>query len=638
VRLLNRIAILESQMATEDTVDSTFRPDPVTVIAGRGTFGLLVFPLEVEDLVEPAHVSFGGNELRAQESRNDLLGDGLPGDAGGQSEDIDVVVLHRLVCGVGVVGLGTADPVQFVRCDCGPCPGAADDYAAIGPSAQHGASHRGGEIGIVDRLGGVGSQIHHGMACRGDLLAQSLLQFISGMVGADRNSHLFFLVACGSARLVRRHRASAGAPCGNPAGNYHPDMDSIRVVGGRSLSGEVSVHGAKNAVLKHMVAMLLAPGKYRLDNVPGILDVDIMGEVLDHVGARCTRSSSVIEVDVPEALNPEAPLDLVRRMRASILILGALLTRVGSARVALPGGDDFGSRPIGMHLDGLAQMGAEFELRHGVLEASAPNGLTGAEIYLDFPSVGATENLLFAAVLADGKTTIGNAAREPELADLAMMLNAMGGKVAGAGTSTIEVHGVPALQPADHTAVADRLVAGTYALAAAATGGNVTIKRCDPDFLRMELRKMEAAGCVIERGEDWFRVAGPERPEPQDIATLPYPGFHTDMHPQMVAFLTRAKGTSLVTENVYAARFRYIGELNRMGADVHADGQHVVIRGVPGLSGCEVDGCDIRAAAALVIAGLTAEGETIVRDAEHVDRGYDGFVEVLASLGADIDR
>ncbi len=431
---------------------------------------------------------------------------------------------------------------------------------------------------------------------------------------------------------------AAGLPLITQPRAYPWLMDSIRVVGGNPISGQVTVHGAKNAVLKHMVAMLLAPGRYRLDNVPGILDVDIMGEVLDHVGATCVRRGSVIEVEVPEKLNPEAPLELVRKMRASILILGTLLARMGLARVALPGGDDFGSRPIGMHLEGLEQMGAEFELRHGVLEASAPNGLSGTEIFLEFPSVGATENLLLAAVLAKGRTVIGNAAREPELADLAALLNKMGAEVEGAGTSTIEVTGVPSLHPTDHTVVADRLVAGTYALAAAATGGTLEVKGCNPDFLRMELRKMEAAGCDIVRGEDWFSVVGPQRPLAQDIATLPYPGFHTDMHPQMVAFLTRASGTSLVTENVYAARFRYIGELNRMGADVHADGQHVVIRGVSDLSGCEVDGCDIRAAAALTIAGLSAEGETIVRDAEHIDRGYDAFVDVLRSLGADIDR
>jgi UDP-N-acetylglucosamine 1-carboxyvinyltransferase len=415
-------------------------------------------------------------------------------------------------------------------------------------------------------------------------------------------------------------------------------MSTIHVTGGRALRGEVTTLGAKNAVLKHMVATLLAPGAHRLDNVPGILDVDIMGQVLDHVGADCRRDGTSLLVDVPSDLNPEAPLDLVRKMRASILILGALLARLGEARVALPGGDDFGTRPIDMHLDGLRAMGAEFELSHGVLEARAPKGLQGTEVFLEFPSVGATENLLLAAVLAGGTTIIGNAAREPELTDLATYLSEMGAKIEGAGTSNIEVRGVPHLEPATHRVVPDRLEAGTYAIAGAITGGEVTVRDCVPDHLRMELRKMEAAGCEVELGEDWFTVRGPDRPVPVDFATLPYPGFHTDMHPQMVAFLAAASGTSIITENVYASRFRYIGELNRMGADIHADGQHVVIRGVDTLSGCEVDGCDIRAGAALVLAGLRAEGDTIVTEAHHIDRGYDGFVEKLQSLGAAVAR
>jgi UDP-N-acetylglucosamine 1-carboxyvinyltransferase len=415
-------------------------------------------------------------------------------------------------------------------------------------------------------------------------------------------------------------------------------MNEIRVTGGRPLSGEIAVLGAKNAVLKHMVAALLAPGDHELRNVPGILDVDIMGQVVNHVGATCRRDGTTLLVSVPERPNPEAPLDLVRMMRASILILGALLARTGTARVALPGGDDFGTRPIDMHLDGLRAMGAHFELSHGVLRASAPDGLHGTEVYLEFPSVGATENILLAAVLARGTTMISNAAREPELADLARYLNDMGAKVDGAGTSTVEIHGVSALSPATHRVVPDRLEAGTYALAAAVTGGDVRVVDCVPDHLRMELRKMEAAGCDIEAGADWLRVRGPERAEPVDFATLPYPGFHTDMHPQMVAFLATAGGTSITTENVYASRFRYIGELNRMGADVHADGQHVVIRGVDRLSGCEVDGCDIRAGAAMVLAGLGADGETVVTEAQHIDRGYDGFVAKLASLGAAVGR
>jgi len=272
-------------------------------------------------------------------------------------------------------------------------------------------------------------------------------------------------------------------------------MEHLVITGGRRLEGEAPVYGAKNAALKHMVAALLAPGTHHLSNVPPILDVEIMGDVLRHVGATCQVDGLDLTIDVPERPLPEAPLELVRKMRASILILGALLARCGEARVALPGGDDFGSRPIDFHLDGLREMGAEFILSHGVLTGSAPEGLSGADIYLEFPSVGATENLLLAAVLANGVTTIGNAAREPELADLAGYLNKMGAKIEGAGTSTIIVRGVPELSPTAHRVVPDRLEAGTYALAGAITGGTVRVVDCVPEHLRMELRKMEAAGC-----------------------------------------------------------------------------------------------------------------------------------------------
>lgn len=414
--------------------------------------------------------------------------------------------------------------------------------------------------------------------------------------------------------------------------------DSIVVRGGTPLFGEVPVLGAKNAVLKHMVASLLAPGEHRLENVPDILDVSIMGRVLEHVGAQCDRDGTTLSIAVPHEPNPEAPLDLVRQMRASILVLGALLARTGKARVALPGGDDFGSRPIDYHVRGLEAMGAEFELRHGVLHASAPDGLHGTEVFLEFPSVGATENLMLAAVLASGTTTIGNAAREPELTDLAEYLQKMGAKIDGAGTATIEIHGVPSLEPTTHRTVPDRLEAGTYLTAGAISRGTVTVTDCRPEHLRMELSKLADTGCEVTTTESTVTVRGPDRPTAVDIATLPYPGFHTDMHPQMVAFLSIASGTSLVTENIYAGRFRYLGELNRLGADVHADGQHIVVRGVEDLSGCEIDGCDIRAAAALTLAGLRADGETIVRDASHVDRGYDGFVDKLAALGAAISR
>jgi UDP-N-acetylglucosamine 1-carboxyvinyltransferase len=414
--------------------------------------------------------------------------------------------------------------------------------------------------------------------------------------------------------------------------------DSIVVRGGRPLSGSIGVLGAKNAVLKHMVASLLAPGRHTIENVPGILDVETMGRVLDHVGATCTTQATTLTIDVPVHPNPEAPLELVRQMRASILVLGALLARTGVARVALPGGDDFGSRPIDFHVKGLEAMGATFDLQHGVLHGSAPDGLVGTDVFLEFPSVGATENLLLAAVLATGTTTIGNAAREPELTDLAEYLMKMGAKIEGAGTSTIEIHGVSNLEPATHRTVPDRLEAGTYLVAAAMSRGEVTVTECRPEHLRMELLKLEESGCEITMYEDAVTVRGPDRPKAVDIATLPFPGFHTDMHPQMVAYLAAAEGTSLVTENIYAGRFRYLGELNRMGADIQADGQHVIIRGVEDLSGCEIDGCDIRAAAALTIAGLRADGETIIRDAHHVDRGYQDFVGKLSRLGADIHR
>ena len=396
--------------------------------------------------------------------------------------------------------------------------------------------------------------------------------------------------------------------------------------------------GAKNAVLKHMVAALLAPGVHQFNNVPGILDVDLMGQVLAHIGAECERDGTRLILSVPEAPLPEAPLGLVRQMRASILVLGALLARCGEARVALPGGDDFGARPIDMHLEGLEEMGAQFELSHGVLLGRAPDGLHGTEVYLEFPSVGATENLLLASVLAEGVTVIGNAAREPELADLALYLNMMGAKIEGAGTSTITVHGTRELTPATHKVVPDRIEAGTYAVAGAISSGDVTIRDCVPDHLRMELRKLGASGCEVTAGDDWVRVVGPGRPQAVDFATLPYPGFHTDMHPPMVSLLAVSEGTSVITENVYAARFRYIGELNRMGADIHPDGQHVVIRGVADLSGCEVDGTDIRAGAALVLAGLRAEDTTTVTNAHHIDRGYDSFVPKLEALGARITR
>lgn len=416
-------------------------------------------------------------------------------------------------------------------------------------------------------------------------------------------------------------------------------MDELLIAGGVPLSGTVGVLGAKNAVLKHMVAALLAPGRYLLDNVPAILDVAYMAEVLEFLGARCRLADHRLRIDVPDQLNPEAPIDLVRRFRASIVVLGPLLARSRVARVALPGGDDFGVvRPVDWHLEGLARMGASFQLEHGVLEGRAPRGLRGTEVDLVFPSVGATENILLAAVLARGETIISNAAREPELVDLATFLQRMGARIEGAGTSTIRVEGVESLQPTTHTVRPDRLEAGTYAVAAAITGGDVRVTDCPPADLRMELRKLAEAGCDVETGDDWLAVAGPERPRAIDFATLPFPGFHTDLHPQMVALLSVASGTSVITENLYEARFRYIGELNRMGADITTESQHAVIRGVERLSGCPVTAHDIRAGAAVVLAGLRAEGETVVEQVHHIDRGYEDFVGKLQSLKAEIER
>jgi UDP-N-acetylglucosamine 1-carboxyvinyltransferase len=415
-------------------------------------------------------------------------------------------------------------------------------------------------------------------------------------------------------------------------------MSVMVVEGGARLQGTVGVRGAKNAVLKEMVSALLAPGRHRLTNVPTILDVDLMCQVLDHLGCRVELGSNELWVVVPEELNPEAPIELVRQMRASIVVLGPLLARTGFARVALPGGDDLGARPIDMHLIGLEAMGAEFELIHGELVGRVDGRFKGTEVELPFPSVGATESLLFAGVLAEGETVIVNAAREPEIQDLIAQLAAMGADISGGGTSLVTVAGVDRLSAVEHRVIPDRLEAGTFAMAAAITAGDVTVTGCSPADLRMELKKLEETGAEVERGDGWLRVIGPERPAPVDFATLPFPGFHTDMHPQMVALLTVASGTSVITENLYDSRFRYVGELARMGADITTESQHAIVRGVDRLSGCPVLAPDIRAGAALILAGLRAEGTTSVSDAEHIDRGYEDFAGRLGALGANVSR
>ena len=415
-------------------------------------------------------------------------------------------------------------------------------------------------------------------------------------------------------------------------------MSAIVVEGGARLQGTVGVRGAKNAVLKEMMSALLAPGRHRLTNVPTILDVELMCQVLEHIGCRVEQGDHELWVVVPDEINPEAPIELVRQMRASIVVLGPLLARAGEARVALPGGDDLGARPIDMHLSGLEAMGAYFELVHGELVGRVDGRLKGTEIELPFPSVGATENLLFAGATAEGETVIVNAAREPEIQDLIVQLAAMGADIEGGGTSLVTVTGVEELSPVEHKVIPDRLEAGTFAVGAAITGGDVTVTGCSTADLRMELKKLEEAGCEVERGDGWLRVRGPDRPDPVDFATLPFPGFHTDMHPQMVALLSIASGTSVITENLYDSRFRYVGELARMGADITTESQHAIVRGVETLSGCPVLAPDIRAGAALVLAGLRAEGTTTVGDAEHIDRGYEDFTGRLTALGARIER
>ena len=400
------------------------------------------------------------------------------------------------------------------------------------------------------------------------------------------------------------------------------------------------VTGAKNSVLKLMAAALLAQGRTVLHEVPDILDVAIMAELLRRLGCVVDYDASLatVAIDVPERPEHRADYDLVRRMRASICVLGPLVSRCGEADVALPGGDNIGSRGLDMHVSGLQRMGAQVTSEHGYLIAAAPEGLRGANIWLDFPSVGATETLLMAAVRARGTTVIDNAAREPEIVDICSMLIAMGARIDGVGSSTLEVHGVDTLVPAEHTTVSDRIVAGTWAVGAALTQGDVTVTNADAEHLEIALDKLVTAGADISMSPDGFRVRMDRRPTAVDIVTLPYPGFPTDLQPQFIALNAIAEGSALVTENLFEARFRFVHELARLGADVQTEGHHALVRGRPVLSGAPVEATDIRAGAGLVLAGLVAEGTTTVHEFQHVDRGYAGFVTDLQRLGAQITR
>ena len=409
------------------------------------------------------------------------------------------------------------------------------------------------------------------------------------------------------------------------------------VSGGRRLSGSVKVGGAKNSALKLMAAALLAEGTTVIENVPRIVDCLTMGEVLEHLGAGVQWEGSTLTIDTSNAAGVETPYELVRKMRASIIVLGPLLARHGRARVAMPGGCNIGSRKIDLHVRGFERMGVQFSSEHGYLEATAPS-LRGAFVTLDFPSVGATENLLMAAVGATGRTVIENAAREPEIQDLAGMLVEMGAKIDGAGSTAIEIEGVDGFEPVRHRTIPDRVEAGTFALAACITQGDVILEDARADHLDLVLDKLNDAGAQIEARERSIRVSMPERALAVDLVTLPYPGFPTDLQPQIMSLLSVARGTSILTENVFESRFMFVDELNRMGADIRTEGHHAVIRGMDRLSAAPVRALDIRAGAAMIIAALAADGTTEVFDLYHVDRGYEDFDARLAALGADVHR
>ena len=414
----------------------------------------------------------------------------------------------------------------------------------------------------------------------------------------------------------------------------------IVVRGPGRLAGEVRVFGAKNSALKLMAAAILGQGESHIENVPLISDIEIMSKVLERLGARVAREGHSLTIDTAGVTKHETPYDLVTKMRASISVLGPLIGRFGKARVAMPGGCQIGARKIDMHLVGLAELGVEFEMDHGDLVASTPHGLRGASVLLTFPSVGATENMLMAAVVADGTTVIDNAAREPEIVDLCNMLNEMGCRVEGGGTPTITVEGVPldSLKPCTHVTVGDRIEAGTFLAGGALTGGPLTVRGIDPAFLRMALMKLRAMGCEVETGDDCVTVSRTAPLQPADIQTLPHPGFPTDLQAQFMLLAACANGSSVITENVFENRFMFAAELARMGAEISIEGHHALVHGGARLQGAHVSSTDLRAGAALVLAGIAAEGETSVHEIRHIDRGYEDYVGKLASLGADIER
>ena len=413
--------------------------------------------------------------------------------------------------------------------------------------------------------------------------------------------------------------------------------DQFIVNGGARLQGTVKVDGAKNSVLKLMAAALLAEGTTTLTNCPEILDVPLMRKVLEGLGCSVEIEGHTVRITTPAELHSNADFDAVRQFRASVCVLGPLTSRCGHAKVALPGGDAIGSRPLDMHQSGLEKLGARTRIEHGAVVAEAEQ-LRGASIKLDFPSVGATENILTAAVLAEGETQLHNAAREPEIVDLCLMLKQMGADIEGEGTSTITIRGVDKLHPTEHEVIGDRIVAGTWAYAAVMTRGDITVGGIAPKHLHLPLEKLKSAGAEIEAYVNGFRVRMNRRPSAVDYQTLPYPGFPTDLQPIAIGLSSVAEGTSIITENVFESRFRFVDEMLRLGADAQVDGHHVVIRGQERLSSTHVWSSDIRAGAGLVLSALCADETTTVHDVFHIDRGYPNFVENLQALGATIER
>ena len=411
---------------------------------------------------------------------------------------------------------------------------------------------------------------------------------------------------------------------------------SIQIKGKNQLTGEIEISGAKNAVLKQMILPILCEGQYKIENVPNIADVFYMQDVLGVLGITSNLEGKTLEIVSPNDISVEAPYEIVQKMRASIIVLGPLLARKGEAKIAFPGGDQLGPRPVKMHIEALEKMGASFELDHGVLIGKT-DGLKGVEINLPYASVGATENTLLAVVLAEGTTVIENAAREPEVVDLIKMLKNMGADITGEGSSEIVINGVSTLKSTNHKVIGDRIVAGTYIGAFLSTNGNGKIVGINPDHLPMEIKKFTEMGAKFEISSDSIEVESPKQLSPIDISTLPFPGIATDLQPIFGASLLKANGTSIITENVYDQRFQWIPEVQRMGADIQIGWQHAMIKGVDKLSGAPVHSTDIRTGASLIIAALQADGESTISGIEHIERGYENIVSLLSSIGSEIE-